>query len=213
MSQGHVFWAAWGAVYGTWLPACPAQAQKRVSYSLGEAPPRVRQPGSRLEVPVEGGPGPSAGSPRGGECQALRVADEQRDELRISEFGFPGKLRDRLVAAILSGEKTATTGLLIEWELDSEQVPRAGERMLVVDSSQVPVAIIELVRLADVDIATAKAEGEGYRSVEEWRLAHEAFWDSYADDLRSRLADPSWRLVDDTPVVVEYFRLVDVLTT
>jgi uncharacterized protein YhfF len=146
------------------------------------------------------------------------VTDEQRDELRIAEFGFPGKLRDRLVAAILTGEKTATTGLLIEWELDSEPVPRAGERMLVVDSSQVPVAVIELedvrvVRLADVDIATAEAEGEGFRSVEEWRLAHETFWDSYADDLRSRLADPSWRLVDDTPVVVEDFRLVDRLTT
>jgi uncharacterized protein YhfF len=146
------------------------------------------------------------------------MTDAQSDELRIAEFGVPGELRDRLVAAILTGEKTATTGLLIEWELDSEPVPRAGERMLVVDSSQVPVAVIELedvrvVRLADVDIATAKAEGEGFLSVEEWRLAHAAFWDSYADDLRSRLADPSWRLVDDTPVIVEYFRLVDRLTT
>jgi len=146
------------------------------------------------------------------------MTDERRDELRIAEFGFPGELRDRLVAAILTGEKTATTGLLIEWELDSEPVPRAGERMLVVDSSQVPVAVIELedvrvVRLADVDIATAKAEGEGFLSVEEWRLAHEAFWNGYADDLRSRLADPCWRLVDDTPVIVEDFRLLDRLTT
>jgi uncharacterized protein YhfF len=146
------------------------------------------------------------------------MTDEQRDELRIAEFGFPGELRDRLVAAILSGEKTATTGLLIEWELDGEPLPRAGERMLVVDSSEVPVAVIELedvreVRLADVDIATAKAEGEGFLSVEEWRLAHEAFWDSYADELRSRLADPSWRLVDDTPVIVEDFRLLERLTT
>jgi uncharacterized protein YhfF len=146
------------------------------------------------------------------------MTDEQRDDLRIAEFGFPGKLRDRLVAAILTGEKTATTGLLMEWELDSEPVPRAGERMLVVDSSEAPAAVIELedvrvVRLADVDIATAKAEGEGFLSVEEWRLAHEEFWDSYADDLRSRLGDPSWRIVDDTPVVVEYFRLVEQLTT
>ncbi len=97
------------------------------------------------------------------------MTDQQRDELRIAEFGFPGKLRDRLVAAILTGEKTATTGLLIEWELDSEPVPRPGERMRVVDSSQAPVAVIELedvrvVRLADVDIATAKAEGEGFLS-------------------------------------------------
>lgn len=152
------------------------------------------------------------------ECQALRMTGERHDELHIAEFGLPGELRDRLVAAILTGEKTATTGLLVEWELDSAPLPRPGERMLVVDSSEVAVAVIELedvrvVRLADVDISTTKAEGEGFVSVEEWRLAHEAFWNSYSDELRSRLGDPSWRLVDDTPVVVERFRLVDRLAT
>jgi uncharacterized protein YhfF len=146
-------------------------------------------------------------------CQALRMTDQQRDELRVVEFGFPGELRNRLVAAVLRGEKTATTGLLVEWELDSEPVPRTGERLLVVDSSGASVAVIELeevsvVRLADVDITTAKAEGEGFLSVKEWRVSHEAFWKSYADDIRSRLAEPSWRLTDDTPVVVERFRLV-----
>jgi uncharacterized protein YhfF len=140
------------------------------------------------------------------------------EELRIIEFGFPGKLRDRLVGAVLAGEKTATTGLLIEWELDNEPLPRSGERLLVIDSVQMPVAVIELddvrvVRLADVDLATARAEGEGFVSVMEWRLDHEAFWNSYIDDVRSRLGDPSWRLIDDTPVVVERFRPVDRLAT
>jgi uncharacterized protein YhfF len=146
------------------------------------------------------------------------MTDEQRDEPRVAEFGFPGELRDRLVEAILRGEKTATTGLLIEWELDGEPVPHAGERLLVVDSSPAPVAVIEIedvrvVRLADVDIATARAEGEGFVSVREWRVAHEAFWNGYADELRSRLADASWRVTDDTPVVVERFRLVGPLAT
>lgn len=74
----------------------------------------------------------------GGECQALLMDDEGRDELRVAEFGFPGELRDRLVAAVLTGEKTATTGLQVEWELDGGPVPRPGERLLVVDSSEVP---------------------------------------------------------------------------
>ena len=122
------------------------------------------------------------------------------------------------MAAILTGEKTATTGLLIEWELDGEGLPRPGERMLIIDSCEVAVAVIELedvrvVRLADVDLATAKAEGEGFVTVEEWRLAHEAFWNGYAEELRWRLADPSWRLLDDTAVVVERFRLVERLAT
>jgi uncharacterized protein YhfF len=134
--------------------------------------------------------------------------------MRTVEFGFPGELRDRLVAAVLSGEKTATTGLLVEWELDGEPLPEAGERLLVVDSAELSVAVIESVDvqvlcLGDVDIDTAMAEGEGFASVEEWRLAHEAFWNGYADELRARLGDPSWRLVDDTLVVVERFRLLE----
>jgi uncharacterized protein YhfF len=141
------------------------------------------------------------------------MQEERGDLMRIVEFGFPGELRDHLVAAVLSGEKTATTGLLVEWELESEPLPEAGERLLVVDSAELQVAIIELVdvrvvSLGDVDIDTANAEGEGFADVEEWRLAHEAFWNGYADDLRARLCDQSWRLVDDTPVVVERFRLV-----
>jgi uncharacterized protein YhfF len=139
---------------------------------------------------------------------------EPHGALPVVEFAFPGELRDRLVAAVLAGEKTATTGLLVEWELDGEPIPQAGERFLVVDSSESPVAIIELedvrvLRLADVDIAVAQDEGEGFNTVAEWRRDHEAFWNSYADELRTRLDDPAWRLVDDTPVVVERFRLIN----
>jgi uncharacterized protein YhfF len=72
---------------------------------------------------------------------------------------------------------------------------------------------VSAVSLAEVDIATARAEGEGSGGVKEWRLDHEAFWNRYIDDLRSRLCEPAWRLVDDTPVVVERFRLVDRLAS
>lgn len=37
-------------------------------------------------------------------------------ELPKAEFAFPGPLRDRLVAAVLDGSKTATTGLVAEYE-------------------------------------------------------------------------------------------------
>jgi uncharacterized protein YhfF len=58
-----------------------------------------------------------------------------------------------------------------------------------------------------------QAEGEGFASVQEWRLAHEAFWNGYADELRIRLGDRSWCLVGDTLVVVERFRLLDRLAS
>jgi uncharacterized protein YhfF len=136
--------------------------------------------------------------------------------LRTAELGIPGVLRDRLVAAVLSGAKTATTSLLVEWELDHEPMPYPGEHFAVVDSHAVAVAVVEIVdvrviALADVDHTTAAAEGEGFASVGQWRQAHEAFWGSYRDDLRARLADPSWTLTDDTPVVVEHFRLLELV--
>lgn len=134
-------------------------------------------------------------------------------QLPIIEFGFPGELRDRLVASVLSGQKTATTGLRIEWDLDGDPAPRAGEWFAVVDSHGSRVAVIEITEvrvlgLAQVDLAIAIEEGEGFGSVEQWRLAHEAFWNGYAEQLRSRLGDPSWELVDETPVIVERFRLL-----
>ena len=40
--------------------------------------------------------------------------------LSVGEFAFPGPLRDQLVAAILDGTKTTTTGLADDYERDGE---------------------------------------------------------------------------------------------
>ncbi|WP_281268302.1 hypothetical protein [Arthrobacter livingstonensis] len=39
-------------------------------------------------------------------------------KLPIAEFAFPGPLRDQLVAAILDGFKTSTTGTVLEYEVE-----------------------------------------------------------------------------------------------
>ena len=64
----------------------------------------------------------------------VRLAATSREDLPVAEFAFPGPLRDQLVAAILSGEKTTTTGLLVGYERDSEPLPRPGLRQAVLDS-------------------------------------------------------------------------------
>jgi uncharacterized protein YhfF len=49
--------------------------------------------------------------------------------VRKAEFGFAGTpLREQLVAAVLRGDKTATAGLLVDYERDGEPLPTAGER-------------------------------------------------------------------------------------
>ena len=131
--------------------------------------------------------------------------------LSVGEFAFPGPLRDQLVAAILAGAKTTTSGLLIGYERDGEPLPRPGDRWVVIDSAGEPVALVEVVavrviRLADVDLAHAVGEGEGFGTVAEWRAAHEAFW--HSAELRAELGDPAFTVNDDTPIVAEEFRLV-----
>jgi uncharacterized protein YhfF len=135
------------------------------------------------------------------------------ESLPLAEFAFPGPQRDALVSAVLSGHKVATTSLLLEYELDGEPLPVPGQHSIVVDSSnRRPVAVIEstsvsVVRLGDVDALHAADEGEGFSSVAEWRAGHEEFW--HSDEVRQALGDPRFRVNDDTPVVLERFRVVD----
>jgi len=133
------------------------------------------------------------------------------EDLPIAEFAFPGPLRDQLVGAILDGTKTTTTGLLVEYSREGSPLPRAGQRQAVVDSAGNRVAVIELtavrvIRLANVDLAHALGEGEGYTSVAEWRAGHEEFW--HSAEVRTELGDPDFMVDDDTLLVAEEFRLV-----
>jgi len=136
------------------------------------------------------------------------------EDLPVAEFAFPGPLRDQLVAAILDGTKTTTTGLVANYEYEGEPLPQPGQREAVVDSAGNRVAVIELtavrvVRLADVDLAHALGEGEGYASVAEWRAGHEEFW--HSAEMRAALDDPDFTVHDDTMLVAEEFRLVSLL--
>ncbi|HEX9739097.1 MAG TPA: ASCH domain-containing protein [Candidatus Limnocylindria bacterium] len=139
--------------------------------------------------------------------------------MRKAEFGFPGTaLRRRLVEAILRGEKTATAGLLVDLEREGEPLATPGERQVVVDVDDRPVAVIELTevtvhRMVDVDLPFARDEGEGFETVAAWRDAHERFFGSYLDEIRIGLSDPEWHLNDDTLVVCERFRIVERLSS
>jgi uncharacterized protein YhfF len=133
------------------------------------------------------------------------------EDLPAAEFAFPGPLRDQLVAAIVAGGKTTTSGLVAGYEHDGEPLPHPGLRQMVVDSSGNPVVAIEttavrVIRLADVDLAHALGEGEGYKSVAEWRAGHERFW--HSADMRGAMGDPEFTVDDDTLVVAQTFRLI-----
>jgi uncharacterized protein YhfF len=98
----------------------------------------------------------------------------------LPEFGlgYPGTdLRRRLVAAVLSGDKTATAGLA-----GDEEPSEVGARYVVEDERGRPRAIVvvteaRVVPASEIDLEFACDEGEGFGSVEEWRTAHERFFE------------------------------------
>lgn len=133
------------------------------------------------------------------------------DDLPVSEFGFPGPLRDKLVAAVLRGEKTSTTGLHEEYLREGTPISGVGERSLVVDSEGRGVAVIETTgidvrRMGDVDLQFAIDEGEGFETLEQWHEAHVRFFTSA--EMVAAVGDPPVPINDDTLVVCERFRLV-----
>jgi uncharacterized protein YhfF len=134
--------------------------------------------------------------------------------LPIAEFGFAGPMRERLVAAILEGQKTTSAGLLEEFRRGGIPIVAAGTRELVVDSDGLGVAIIENVeveikRMGDVDLAFARDEGEGFETLDQWRDAHRRFFTS--PETVALLGDPPVTIDDDTLVVCFRFRVVEIL--
>jgi uncharacterized protein YhfF len=124
-------------------------------------------------------------------------------ELPPFELGYPRtELRRQLVAAVLAGEKTATSGLWSEFMADGDDVPAAGDRFVLHDFDDRPSAIVEVtdaqrVPAREIDVAFARDEGEGFESVEDWRIAHEQFFQQ--------------SIAPDTEIVAIRFRLVQQL--
>ena len=118
-------------------------------------------------------------------------------------LGYPRtELRRQLVDAVLAGDKTATAGLAEEYAAEGEPVPVAGDRFLLEGFDEEPVAVVEVtdarvVAASEIDVEFARDEGEGFETVDDWRVAHEAFFG------RPILAE--------TEIVAIRFRVVEVL--
>ena len=142
--------------------------------------------------------------------------DEPTELLGMPAFGFAdaGPVRDELTAAVLSGEKTATTSLVVDHVIDGTPLPRVGEHVVVYGSDLQPVAIIEttawrLWTVGLVDDAFAAAEGEGYADAHARRVAHEGYWVASLDLYRRALHDPDFTITTSTAVICEWFRLIE----
>ena len=117
------------------------------------------------------------------------------------ELGHPRtELRRQLVNAALRGEKTATAGLLEQYDAEGEQPEPAGTHSTLLGYDDEPVAVIEvtesrIVPAEDIDEQFARDEGEGYDSVDAWRIAHERFF-ARPIDAKTKIVAIRFRVVE-----------------
>jgi uncharacterized protein YhfF len=119
-------------------------------------------------------------------------------------FGDSPTMADELLALVLDGRKTATCGRVNDFGEGKETLPVVGRRDVVLDGAGRPAAVIETMevtvrRFEEVDEVFAYAEGEGFRTLGDWREGHERYF------RRNGGFSP------DMELVCERFRLVEVL--
>ena len=96
--------------------------------------------------------------------------------LETFSFGDNPELASELSALVVAGIKTATC-----WAVTEGQQTSVGKRMVMLDGSGTPAAVIETVELTrrrfnHVDAAFAFDEGEGDRTLDYWRAAHRRYF-------------------------------------
>lgn len=125
------------------------------------------------------------------------------DEIDAWAFGAEP---DLLAQLVLDGVKTATASAYDLYEVDNEPLPQVGSYDVILDSHDEAVCIIEITKVTIVPFKEVSAEhafkeGEGDRTLTWWRSVHQPLF-------RQWFADCDLVFTEDSPVVLEEFRLV-----
>jgi signal transduction histidine kinase/uncharacterized protein YhfF len=118
----------------------------------------------------------------------------------------------RLIRAILDGRKTAAVSLAREWELEGG-TPNLGMRLPIRDQDgrrwgDVEVTRVVVLPFGQISSDVVDAESAGTATLDEWRADQRGFYDGCRDETAVLLGEPGWRLTDDEPMTIVWFRLV-----
>jgi signal transduction histidine kinase/uncharacterized protein YhfF len=129
------------------------------------------------------------------------------------EFGYDGDggAGDARIAQVKAGAKTVSVSLSREWDLEGGP-PRVGQRLPMIDHAGHRRGTVEVLRVAELpfsaigaDVAAADA---GVTTLPEWRERLRAFYDGCRDEIAFLIGEPGWRLTDEEPMVVLFYRYV-----
>ena len=167
---------------------------------------RVAALGGRLEIASE-------------RCQGTRLvatiplAPWRLDSEPFLEFGYEGDggAGAERIAKVRDGRKTVSVSLSREWDLEGGP-PRVGQRLPMIDHAGAHVGAVEVLRVAELPFSAigedvVAADG-GVKTLAEWRAGHRAFYDGCRDEIAFLVGEPGWRLADEEPMVVLFYRYV-----
>ncbi|WP_125100787.1 ASCH domain-containing protein [Leucobacter chromiireducens] len=120
-------------------------------------------------------------------------------------FGATPAHADELLGLVLAGIKTGTASSLWDYETTGDPLPEVGDYSIILDGVGDPRAVIRTTALATVPFAEVSAEhahseGEGDRTLDDWRATHERYWRTYSESPRG--------FAPDMPILCERFELV-----
>ena len=121
-------------------------------------------------------------------------------------YGYP-EMADEILAALLRGDKRATTGLKCLYELEKEPIPQVGQYSVILDGKGLPRCITRIIRVEttpfkDISEEYAFIEGEGDKSLSYWKEAHTQVF------TRECREDFGMDFTEDMECVCEYFEVV-----
>ena len=113
---------------------------------------------------------------------------------------------DTLAELVRTGVKTATASAYPFYGLEGEDLPKAGEYSVILNTKDEAVCIICTTKVyitpyREVTAEQAWKEGEGDRSLDYWRRVHEVFF-------RKELEAVNLPFTEDMGVVCEEFEVV-----
>src|SRR5919202_5548683 len=167
---------------------------------------RVAALGGRLTVSSPPGAGTRL-------VAAIPLAPWRIDNEPFLEFGYEGDggAGDERIAKVRDGRKTVSVSLSREWDLEGGP-PRVGQRLPMVDPAGRRRGTVEVQRVvelpfSEIGLDVVRADGAA-ASVEEWRARHRAFYDGCRDEVAFLVGEPGWRLAEEEPMVVLFYRYV-----
>jgi signal transduction histidine kinase/uncharacterized protein YhfF len=164
---------------------------------------RVEALGGRLTVESPPGQGTRL-------TATLQLAPRRTARDPFLELGHDGDdgRGARKLAEIAAGVRTSAVSLAREWELEGGP-PGIGRRLPVLDHTGRRHACVEVVRVAlvpfaEIDPATIDPEpGEA-----DWHEGRRRAYAECRDEIAALLGEPDWRLTDEEPMVILWFRRV-----